>query len=81
MGLMLIYHSTRANDRKHKLSTIRVISEQRCRDRIYRLLEVTTEDGTPYYCLRLLNGRGHFIKQFLFEPEMAAWLREALIGL
>jgi hypothetical protein len=78
---MLVHHSTRANDRKHKLSTIRLISEQRCRDRTYRLLEVITQDEIWYYCLRLLNRDGHFIKQFLFEPEMAAWLREALIGL
>ena len=37
--------------------------------RIYRLVTVRTGGGL-YRSLRLYNAQGHFIKQFLFEPEI-----------
>ena len=33
-----------------------------------------------YRCLRLYNANGHFIKQFLFEPELSDWLISCLKG-
>lgn len=45
--------------------------------RTYRLVEVETGEGLRYLALRLYNGNGHFIKQFMFEP----WLLDALIDL
>jgi hypothetical protein len=74
----LAYHSTRANDRRHKLTTERIISECHHNGRLYKLLDVRTQDDLPYRCLRLYNENNHFIKQFLFEPELTDWLREAL---
>ena len=39
--------------------------------RIYKLLSVETFDRLPYICIRLYNGKGHFIKQMLFEKAVA----------
>lgn len=74
---MLIYHSTRVNARKHSLKMVRCISEVQLNGRLYRLLDVETQ-GVAYRCLRLYNASGHFIKQFLFEPELSDWLKTAL---
>lgn len=46
--------------------------------RTYKLLSVQTQEGLNYLCLRLYNNTGRFIKQFLFEAELVAWLRSAL---
>lgn len=78
----LAHHTTRANARRHRLRTKRIISDKQLGGRLYRLLDVTTQDGLEYRCLRLYNlkdnGGLHFIKQFLFEPELTAWLGKAL---
>lgn len=80
--MSLAHHTTKANARQHKLSTKRIISDHQHNGRLYRLLDVVTQDGLEYRCLRLYNlrsdGRLHFIKQFLFEPELSGWLKEAL---
>lgn len=46
-------------------------------NRKYKLVRLKIESGEEYYSLRLYNGAGRFIKQFMFEPV----LREALAGL
>lgn len=38
--------------------------------RKYRLVLLETGDKLEYYALRLYNGRGKFIKQFLFSPDL-----------
>lgn len=47
-----------------------VIDEFEHNGRTYRLCKVEA-DGKVYDSLRLYNGRGKFIKQFMSEPEIA----------
>lgn len=49
---------------------IEVIDELNYKGRIYRVCKVEA-DGRLYYSLRLYNGHGKFIKQFMFEIEIA----------
>lgn len=49
---------------------IETIDEYRHNGRLYRLCKVEV-DGQIYHSLRLYNGRGKFIKQFMTEPELA----------
>lgn len=56
---------------KRKVRVVQVISEHPWGGRTYRVLTVTTGEGQDYVALRLYNGRGHFIKQFLMEPQVA----------
>jgi hypothetical protein len=76
--MSLAHHSTKANARRHKLTTVRIISMCHHNGRLYKLLDVRTQEGLLYRCLRLYNENGHFIKQFLFEPEITNWLVRAL---
>jgi hypothetical protein len=52
--------------------------------RSYKLVRVKTSSGEIYYALRLYNGSGRFIKQFLFEEQVsesiASLLNKAKIG-
>ncbi|MBA7618488.1 hypothetical protein ES703_25815 [subsurface metagenome] len=38
--------------------------------RRYRLVKVRTGGGLVYFAFRLYNADGHFIKAFMFEPEI-----------
>lgn len=40
-------------------------------ERTYKLLEIKTSGGETYFALRLYNGSGKFIKQLLFEEQIA----------
>lgn len=55
---------------KYPLTVLNTFGEVHCDGRIYRLLMVQTHEGLKYYSVRLYNARNHFIKQFLFEPEL-----------
>lgn len=74
---MMTYHTPHKDRRGPPLEVVRTISEHVHEGRTYKILEVRYRDLT-YLCLRLYNERGKFIKQFLFEPEVAAWIRGAL---
>lgn len=54
---------------QHRLTVEKNHGEIKHNGRTYRLLSVLTHDGLPYYSLRLYNGTGKFIKQFLIDPE------------
>ncbi len=75
--MTLVHLSTRANDKKHRLTILNQISEIDLDGRHYCLLNVIA-GGNHYLCLRLYNKNRHFIKQMLFETEIAAWLIKAL---
>jgi hypothetical protein len=44
---------------------------------IYKLLLVEA-DGNHYYCLRLYNANGRFIKQLFFEPDIIGPIADLL---
>jgi hypothetical protein len=73
---MMTYH-TKKHIKSTPIKVNRTISEHIHNGRKYKLLDVTA-DNLPYICLRLYNAKGHFIKQFLFEPQVAVWLAGAL---
>lgn len=56
---------------KKPTRVIEVIDELKHKGRTYRLCKVETGGGI-YHSLRLYNGRGKFIKQFMSEPEIAS---------
>lgn len=55
---------------KKPTRVIEIIDELRHKGRTYRLCKVEV-DGGIYHSLRLYNGCGKFIKQFMSEPEIA----------
>lgn len=63
---------------QHRLTVLRVVGRVTHKGREYRVVDVLTHDGLEYRSIRLYNEKGHFIKQLLFEPELASQLREAL---
>lgn len=78
--MVMSYHTT-AYQARRKTSGLIVkatLSEQKHNGRTYKLLSVQTQEGLDYLCLRLYDNTGRFIKQFLVEPELVAWLRSAL---
>ena len=74
---MMSYHTSHKQLKGTPLKVIALISEHLCNGRKYKLLDVKYGD-LPYLCLRLYNANGKFIKQFLFEHSVAAWLKESL---
>ncbi len=56
---------------QHRLEVIKLCGEVAHNGRTYKLLVVKTHDGLLYNSLRLYNGKGKFIKQFLFEDDIA----------
>lgn len=56
---------------KYRLEVVRQFGEVKYNGRTYKLLGVKTHDGQDYLSLRLYNGTGKFIKQFLIEPGLA----------
>jgi len=62
----------------HPLTVLKTFGELRHNVRTYRLLQVKTHDNLVYTSLRLYNGNGKFIKQFLFEPEITGGLIQLL---
>lgn len=65
---------------QHRLSVIDTHGQVELRGRTYKLVTVQTADGLVYRSLRLYNGR-HFIKQLLFEPEVASAIGDLISGL
>jgi hypothetical protein len=55
---------------KYSLKVIETIGEVEHNKRKYKFLKVQTQDTMQYFCIRLYNEKGKFIKQFLFEPEI-----------
>lgn len=55
---------------KFSLTILNKLGEVTHNGRTYRLVLVQTHEGLKYYALRLYNSHNHFIKQFLFEPEL-----------
>lgn len=55
---------------KYSLTVLHTFGEVYYNGRTYRLLMVQTQEGLKYYSVRLYNAHKHFIKQFLFEPEL-----------
>jgi hypothetical protein len=64
---------------KYGLEVIASLGSCEYGGRTYRLVRVRTSDGKIYLSLRLYNGSGRFIKQFLFEPEVREKLAEILL--
>jgi len=64
---------------KYRLEVIATLGSCEYGGRTYRLVRVRTSDGKLYLSLRLYNGSGKFIKQFLFEPEVREKLAEILL--
>lgn len=56
---------------KYRLQLLETIGETSYNGRTYRLVLIQTNEGYRYFSLRLYNGKGKFIKQFLFEPDVA----------
>lgn len=77
--MALTYHTNGYRARGGSgLVVLAVLAEHKHEGRTYKLLSVQTKEGLPYVCLRLYNATGRFIKQFLFEREVAEWLKGAL---
>ena len=55
----------------HRLTVLKEYGEILHNGRKYKLLKVQTQDQQDYLSLRLYNATGKFIKQLLFEPELA----------
>jgi hypothetical protein len=74
------YHTTGHASRRSRsrLTVTQTLGVKEYQGRQYKLLRVETKEGLEYLCLRLYNGNGHFIKQFLFEPGLVPWLQSAL---
>ena len=64
---------------RYSLRVTRLFGECRCDGRTYKLVQVETQLGASYYALRLYNGRGHFIKQLLFERSVVTQLADLLL--
>ena len=64
---------------KYKLEVVASLGSCQYGGRTYRLVRVRTSDKKIYLSLRLYNGSGKFIKQFLFEPEVREKLAEILL--
>ncbi|MBE0427973.1 MAG: hypothetical protein IBX72_15200 [Nitrospirae bacterium] len=69
---------------KHKLQVIKDIGSVyyrgKCYERTYKLVRVKTSSGELYYSLRLYNGSGRFIKQFLFEEQLCKSIALLLVN-
>jgi hypothetical protein len=65
---------------KYRLEVTKEFGRLICNGRTYKLVEVVTNSGQVYNSLRLYNSKGRFIKQFLFEPEIAEQLSKLLKG-
>lgn len=76
--MSLVHRPTGYKGTSHPLIVRNEIAKVQHNGRTYKLLEVETHDGLPYTCIRLYNAKGKFIKQFLFEPVLKDWLRNAL---
>jgi len=63
---------------KFRLEVIQKLGEVCHKGRTYRLVQVQTSDNQIYFSLRLYNSKGKFIKQLLFEPEIAIQIRHLL---
>jgi hypothetical protein len=64
---------------KYRLEVTATLGSCQYGGRTYRLVRVRTSDGKLYLSLRLYNGTGRFIKQFLFEPEVREKLAEIVL--
>ena len=62
----------------HKLQVLREISVVPHNGRTYKLVEVQTNEGQRYLCIRLYNNKGKFIKQLLLDQEVAGDIGQAL---
>jgi hypothetical protein len=65
------YHTTKHKRKRNSLIVRKELKAVQHNGRVYKLLDVETKDGLSYLCLRLYNANNHFIKQFLFEREVA----------
>lgn len=63
---------------KYKTRTVKEFGAIEYKGRTYKLVLVRTQDGLSYYALRLFNAGGHFIKQFMFEPEIRLGISKLL---
>ena len=64
---------------KYRLKLIEEVAHLEHNGKAYKLVRVRTHDNQDYLSLRLYNGTGKFIKQFLVEPVLApgvAWMFE-----
>lgn len=69
--MAMTFHTTGHATKGKSLTVLAELQVVRHNGRTYKLLSVQTHDGLPYLCLRLYNGKNHFIKQMLFEREVA----------
>lgn len=56
---------------KYRLNVLERLGSIKHNGRTYSLVKVETNDKQVYLSLRLYNATGKFIKQLLFEPELA----------
>ncbi len=69
--MAMTFHTTGHATKGKSLTVLAELQVVKHNGRTYKLLSVQTHDGLPYLCLRLYNGNNHFIKQMLFENEVA----------
>ena len=62
----------------HKLQVLREILVVPHNGRTYKLVEVQTNEGQRYLCIRLYDNKGEFIKQLLLDQEVAGDIGQAL---
>lgn len=63
---------------KYRLVVLSRFGEIKCDGRVYRLVKVRTNNNEVYYSIRLYNAQGKFIKQLLFEPQIASSLAQLI---
>ena len=56
---------------KYRLKVLQEFETIHYEGRTYKIVEVQTDGAERYISLRLYNGSGKFIKQFLMEPKVA----------
>ena len=65
---------------KYRLSVVQHLGSVSHNGRTYCSVRVQTHDGQEYISLRLYNGGGKFIKQFLMEPGAVPAIAKLLEG-